>query len=156
MTVQGYEPNLESVDALADVEALCVFVGEDERPLRGVAGYVDWRLCGALSRVLLSEFFAGAAGDCLLLPAHGRLAIPRIFVCGTGPAATLKEGVGTLMTSAADRLTRAKVRSVAVEVPRGEGLADAERARLVRERFLPKFKGDRVALLVDKSVSKLL
>lgn len=150
-----HEPVMESLDALGDVEALCVFVGEDERPLKGIAGYLDWRMCGGLSRVLVSEFFKGEAGDCLLLPSAGRIAIPRVFVCGAGPAGKLKENLGSLMTSAADRLTRAKIQSVALELP-ATGSDEAERVRVIRERFLPKFKGERVAVLADKAVAKLL
>jgi hypothetical protein len=156
MTLTSHEPGFETLDALTDVEALCVFVGQDERPLRGVAGYVDWRLCGSLSRVLVSEFFKGEPGDCLLLPSNGRIAMPAIFVYGTGPSTGLKDQLGSLMTAAADRLTRAKIRSVALEVPQGPGIPEQERARVVRERFLPKFKGERVAVLADKAVTKLL
>ncbi|MDQ3263184.1 MAG: peptidase M17 [Myxococcota bacterium] len=156
MQLTTHEPGFESLDTLSDLEALCVFVGEDERPLRGIAGYLDWRMCGGLSRVLVSEFFQGAAGDCLLLPSHGRIAIPRVFVCGMGPLQGAREQLGSLMTAAADRLTRAKVRSVALELPQLPGLDETERVRVIRERFLPKFKGDRVAVLADKSVSRLL
>jgi len=151
-----HDPGFESLDSLADVEALCVFVGQDERPLRGIAGYLDWRMCGGLSRVLVSEFFQGAGGDCLLLPSNGRIAIPRIFVCGLGPLQGVKEQLGSMMTGAADRLTRARIRSVALELPQLPGLEDSERVRVIRERFLPKFKGERVAVLADRNVAKLL
>lgn len=156
MNVTTHEPGFDSLDSLADLEALCVFVGEDERPLRGIAGFLDWRMCGGLSRVLVSEFFKGAAGDCLLLPSNGRIAIPRIFVCGLGPTTAAKEGFGSLMTGAADRLTKAKIRSVALELPALPGVDETERARVVRERFLPKFKGERVAVMTDRATAKLL
>ncbi len=36
----------------------------------GGGGFVDWRLCGALSRALLEGFFAGAPDEKLLMPDH--------------------------------------------------------------------------------------
>ena len=84
MNLTTHEIGFPSLDALPGVDSLCVFVGQDERPLRGTAGYVDWRLCGALSRVLLQGFFIGAQGDCLLIPSEGRIAMSRIFALGTG------------------------------------------------------------------------
>ncbi|HET8732287.1 MAG TPA: hypothetical protein VFM45_00805, partial [Anaeromyxobacteraceae bacterium] len=57
--------SLAVLDAL-DVEALAVLVGP-ERPLQGLAGLVDWRLCGALTRALRGGLYAGAPGEALLL-----------------------------------------------------------------------------------------
>jgi len=45
---------------------------------------------------------------------------------------------------------------VALELPQLPGLEDSERVRVIRERFLPKFKGERVAVLADRNVAKLL
>jgi hypothetical protein len=59
----------------------------DARPLRGGAGLLDWRLCGALSRLLVSEALRGEPGECVLVPTHGRLRAPRALVVGLGPRA---------------------------------------------------------------------
>src|SRR3954452_25120632 len=98
-SVSTHGIGLDSLDELKDVDALCLFVGEDERPLRGVAGYVDWRLCGALSRVIKNGFFVGAAQDWLLLPSNGRIAPARIFVVGVGKRSALTaEGIGKALS----------------------------------------------------------
>jgi hypothetical protein len=152
-----HEIGFESLDALDGLEALCLFVGEDDRPLKGAAGYVDWRLAGAISRVLMKEFFVGAAGDCLLLPSNGRIAIPRIFACGTGKSDGFgPERLRELLADAASRLDRAKIRSVALEIPGAGVVPDEERSRAVQEAFLARFSGERVAFLADKSVGKLM
>ncbi len=49
MKPQQLEAGLDALDALKGFEALCCFVTEDERPLSGAAGFVDWRLCGELA-----------------------------------------------------------------------------------------------------------
>src|SRR5262249_60449693 len=74
---------LESLDPLP-VDTVCLFVPEDERPLTGAAGYVDWRLCGQLSRLLVDGFFKGSRGESLLLPSNGRIGGPRGVVVGLG------------------------------------------------------------------------
>jgi len=45
---------LESLDRLS-VDVLVLGPFEGERPLRGTAGYCDWRLNGRLSRMLMNQ-----------------------------------------------------------------------------------------------------
>lgn len=156
MNVTTHELQLEALDALSGVDTLCLFVGEDERPLRGLAGLVDWRLCGGLSRLLLNGFFQGAAEDCVLMPSENRLPTFRIFVLGLGrtqPASM--DRVRAALTRAAQTLNKAKVSSVALEVPGGEGFEDVERAEALDGLFLPAFEGDRVAVLGEKNFLRL-
>src|SRR5258708_24664916 len=74
---------LEAVDQWA-AEALCVFVGEDERPLAGLAGLADWRLSGGLSRLLRAGLLKGVQGEALLTPAR-RLPFRKLFLFGIRP-----------------------------------------------------------------------
>ena len=62
MDLSFYPLTMEAVDQ-ADAEALCLFVAADERPLTGLAGLADWRLCGRLSRMLRSGIVTGAGGE---------------------------------------------------------------------------------------------
>ena len=157
MNVSAHEVGFESLDNLSGVDSLCVFVSEDERPLRGVAGYLDWRLCGQLSRVILASFFTGEPGDCLLLPSEGRVAMPRVFVMGLGPGKRLSDAaLHSAMEEAARTLSKAKVEAVALEVPGAGKLDDATRAAAVAESFIPKFKGKSISLLSEKSISRLI
>ena len=158
MNVTAHDIGLEALDALQGIEALCLFVGEDERPLRGTAGFVDWRLCGRLSRVLQDGFFTGAQNDALLLPANGRFPLTRIFVIGLGHARTITpDSLGRALGKAADTLQKAQVHSVALEVP-GEGvLDDGVRASALTSRFLSAFSNSsRVAVLAGEGIARFL
>ena len=152
--VSVHLPSFATLDALSGAEALCLFVGADERPLERVAGMVDWRLCGALSRVLKERFFVGTAGDWLLLPSGGRIPAERIFCVGLGPRAALSASVvaGALRT-AAGVLSRAGVQSVALELPGERQVSEPERARALSEHFLPAFTGEGVTVLAEPSLA---
>ncbi|KFA88176.1 M17 family peptidase N-terminal domain-containing protein [Archangium violaceum] len=158
MNVAAYDVGLQGLDSLEGVDALCLFVGEDDRPLPGSAGYVDWRLCGALSRVLQSGFFVGAQGDSLLLPADGRFPVPRIFVIGLGRRKALDaSSLGEALANAGQVLARAKVEGVALEIPGTGALDEAARAASLTDKFIPSFKGGKkVAVLADKELARRL
>lgn len=149
-TVSTVPLSLEALDPLP-ADTLCLFVPEDERPLTGAAGYVDWRLCGQLSRLLVDGFFKGARGESLLLPSNGRIGAPRVVVLGLGPGGeALQPGaLRTVLSQAADVLNRARVDSVALELPGRAGAGAQERASAFDEAFLPAFRGARVTLLAD-------
>ncbi|MDH3842567.1 MAG: hypothetical protein OES69_01410, partial [Myxococcales bacterium] len=55
-------PEQSSMDELQTELILLPFF-EDERPLRGAAGLIDWRLCGALSRRLAGGDLRGSFGE---------------------------------------------------------------------------------------------
>ncbi len=99
-------------------DAVVVSFFDGDRPLRGDAGRVDWRLCGALSRLLVDGVIEGAAGDAVLLPGDGRLRAPRLLVLGLGDA----NGFGTVdakrfARDAVLRLGRLRASTVALGLP---------------------------------------
>jgi hypothetical protein len=67
-------------------DCLVLPVFKDDRPLRGAAGLVDWRLCGRLSRLVKANRASADAGETLLLPAGRRLRFARILWFGLGDA----------------------------------------------------------------------
>ena len=66
----------------ADVVAVPVFSGE--RPLRGDAGRLDWRLCGKLSALVAEERLSGQPGDAVLIASFGGLSARLLLVLGGG------------------------------------------------------------------------
>jgi len=70
-------------------DTLVVPLPSDERPLRGDAGEVDWRVCGSISRMLLNGEVTGAPGEAILLPGLRPLRVVRMLLLGIGPARSL-------------------------------------------------------------------
>jgi hypothetical protein len=141
---------LDALDPLK-VDTVCLFVPEDERPLAGAAGFVDWRLCGQLSRLLVDGFFQGTRGESLLLPSSGRIGPPRLVVLGIGPGGEALHGgvLRTALSQAADVLNRARVDSVALELPGRGAIPVQERTSAFEEAFVPAFRGARVTILSE-------
>jgi hypothetical protein len=155
--VRAQEAGLDALDAAPDLDALCLFVAEDERPLTGLAGFVDWRLCGQLSRLLVRGFFTGEPKDKVLLPSEGRLGPPRIFAIGVGKKAQLDPlRLSEAFADAAVTLNKAQSRAVAIGVPGGGQLDDAVRAAAFTAKFLPAFHGEKVLVLSERTLTKLL
>lgn len=65
-----------------DVGVLPVF--SDERPLTGLAAFLDWRASGKLSALLRRQWWTGAFGECVLVPAGRTLPVRRIVLFGLG------------------------------------------------------------------------
>jgi hypothetical protein len=81
--------DMRALDAQSD-DLLVLGVLEDERPLVGLAGLVDWRLCGALSRWIVSGFATGVWGESVLYPSSTRLAQRVTLVLGLGTRPQLR------------------------------------------------------------------
>jgi hypothetical protein len=109
------ERSLASLDALA-ADSLAVWVGP-ERPLRGLASLVDWRMCGALSRAIRTGQFTPEAGEALLLPAAGRLPVGRVFCFGVTAAVLDSVRFGEAARRVAGDMARAGSRAFATSLP---------------------------------------
>jgi hypothetical protein len=93
-----------------------LFVGP-ERPLRGAAGLADWRLCGALSRVIQGGLFEGKGGEVLLVPSAGRFPAPRIFCLGLPDGPPEDASFKAAAEQAVMVVEKARCRSFAAPLP---------------------------------------
>jgi len=57
---------------------------QDERPLKGSSGWVDWRLNGMLSRFLVEKRLTGDWKETTLIPSQGRVMSRIILLIGLG------------------------------------------------------------------------
>jgi hypothetical protein len=125
---------LARLDALTEVDALALSFFGDERPLRGVAGLCDWRLCGRLSRLLRAGRLSGLRGEVTMLPPPGgRLPFGRLFFFGLGesdyPAPFGENEYRGAVREMRQVLSRAGVTRYAVQPPgRATGLIAPRRA----------------------------
>ena len=86
-------------------DTVIVPVPSDERPLRAEAGWVDWRVCGAISSQLASGYMAGKKGEVVLLPAPKPLVATRLLLVGLGPVRRLEgRGLQRAISLACDKM----------------------------------------------------
>lgn len=130
-------PDLRKLDDTS-AELIACSIWQDERPLGGLAGLLDWRLAGRLSKLARETFLAGALGEVLFLPGRPRLPFDKVLVLGLGPRKSFgddafREATLRLIST----LEGLHVRRAIVELPgRGEDAVTPERAaELVLEQI---------------------
>lgn len=147
MRLERLHASLEAVDELFGFDAVCALVTEEERPFSGGLGFLDWRLCGAVSRVVKSGFFSGVPGEKLLLPTDGRVPAGRVFVVGLGRSnAVTAVGLEHALAQAAEMLKKAGVESVALALPRLAAPLAAAREQTLERAFTEQAFTGRVGL----------
>jgi hypothetical protein len=110
-------PELRRLDD-AGAELCACTIWSDERPVRGFAGLVDWRLAGRLSAVLRSGFVTGEMGETLLVPGKPYLPFEKVLVVGVGPRASFgEERFRAAVMHLARALEGLRVRRAVVELP---------------------------------------
>lgn len=127
-------PDLAKLDGIS-AEVACCSIWEDEWPMLGLAGLVDWRLAGRLSQLAKRGFLTGARDEVVMMPARPGLPFEKLLVLGLGKK---KDFDDAIVTRAAKRLAETleglQVRKAVVELPgRADRSIPAERAaQLVR------------------------
>jgi hypothetical protein len=110
-------PALRRLD-LAATEVLVASLTENERPVRGLSGLLDWRLKGRIARLLTDGFATGKLGEVLLIPGKPRLPFDKVILFGLGQTAnfgdrTYRQVVGRMLST----LEGLRARSAVVELP---------------------------------------
>jgi len=110
-------PSLRRLDE-AGTEVLVCCLASDELPPRGLAGLVDWRFGGKLSRLLQSGFFTGRVGEVSMMPGARRLPFEKLVFVGVGACDQFGEHVyRACVTRILDTLEGLKVRTAVVQLP---------------------------------------
>jgi len=73
----------EKVD-VQECDILITGLFEDERPLKGTSGWIDWRLHGMLSHFLLEDKLTGHWKERILIPSHNKITPKLILLFGLG------------------------------------------------------------------------
>jgi hypothetical protein len=115
-------------DAAAEVCACTMW--SDERPVRGFAGQLDWRMGGRLSALLKSGFMRGDRGELLLVPGKPHVPFEKVMVLGLGPRSAFGDGAfREALARIARTLEGMRVRRAVIELPgRGTDAIDPEHA----------------------------
>jgi hypothetical protein len=153
---------------IAGAELLIAPWCSSDRPPRGAAGRVDWRMCGLVSQLICDDRLSGERDEKLLLATHGRLRAPRVLLLGMGDRSALSPdraadtaalglhaaldlGVTQIALSAdvfgglpADRMLPNLVRSLAPEVAKSGKLLQLEFLVAPAERSAARERLERV------------
>lgn len=118
-------PELTQLDSLR-CETLAVPFFSDERPLQGVAGLVDWRLCGLLSRWIAAGRIDGAPDEVVLVPSGHRLPMHTVWFFGLGAEADFDEArLRQRLAAMLEAMGSTQARSLALVLPgRNTGCID--------------------------------
>ena len=126
-------PHVDALDeARAEVCAATIF--SDERPFRGIAGLLDWRLAGRLSALAKNDFLTGRAGEVVMVPGRPRASFDKILIFGLGAKASFDADAFRAWTVAVRRtLSGLAAKRAVVEIAGRGVLAPEERAELLAE-----------------------
>jgi hypothetical protein len=106
---------------LQECDLLATGFFQDERPLKGTAGWLDWRLNGLLSHFLIEKRLAGTWKERVLIPSQGRIVPRLIFLVGLGRVKEYSSlRVRELLPSLLGALRKLKISSLSVSLPHGE------------------------------------
>jgi len=115
---------------LAGTEVLVASLSTDERPPHGVAGLVDFRMAGRVSRVIQKGFATERLGEVLLIPGKPKLPFDKILFFGIGATSDFQErAYRTVVEKILATLEELRARTAVVELPgRHFGAIPPERA----------------------------
>lgn len=68
-------------------KCLALGIFSDEKPPRGICGFIDWRLNGFISREMKDGRILGEFQEKVIIPFPGRISTEIILLCGLGPLA---------------------------------------------------------------------
>ena len=110
-------PTSKSLDEL-QTEVIVLPFFSDERPLRGAAGLVDWRLCGALSRKVMAGYLDGRFGEKAFVAAPEKLKAEALLLFGLGQSTAFDRVVAEKASTAiAQALRDAELSTAAIALP---------------------------------------
>jgi hypothetical protein len=100
------------------MEVLVAAIFTDERPPRGVAGLMDWRSAGRVSRLLLDGYVTGELGEVVMVPAKPALPFDKLLLFGAGHSTEFDDAI---FAGLMDRMLRTmeglRTRAVVAQLP---------------------------------------
>jgi hypothetical protein len=110
-------PSFRKLDLLG-TEVIIAAVAEDEQPPHGLAGLLDWRLSGRISRLMERDFITGKVGEVALVPGKPKLPFDKVLLFGVGQREHFSEPVyRVIVEKMLATLEGLRVRSAVVQLP---------------------------------------
>jgi hypothetical protein len=110
-------PSLRKLDLLG-TEVILAGVAADEAPPHGLAGLLDWRLAGRISKLIERGFITGKVAEVVLVPGKPKLPFDKVLLFGVGARADFSEPVyRVVVEKMLSTLEGLRARSAVVELP---------------------------------------
>jgi hypothetical protein len=110
-------PSLRKLDLLG-TEVILAGVASDETPPQGLAGLLDWRLAGRISKLIERGFVTGKVAEVVLVPGKPKLPFDKVLLFGVGSRADFSEPVyRVVVEKMLGTLEGLRARSAVVELP---------------------------------------
>lgn len=147
-----------STERLTRIEDEAVVAGffYDVRPLKGLAGEIDWLFNGEVSRLIMDGKISGQAGDSLLLVPNNRLKAGKALILGMGNRSDFDPaGLRNMTKILLQKLIALDVRRFAVEVfGAGYKVFDYPAALKIMHSELKRVRDMEISFFVDKNIEK--
>lgn len=129
MELRFVQPDLRRLDLLAS-EVLAVPISTGDRPPRGAAGLLDFRLAGRISSVLASGTLEGQVGEKVFLSGRPKLPFDKLLLYGVGDLSLFNQQIyAGIVHDLLKTLEELGVRRAVVELPgRADDLIAAQTA----------------------------
>ena len=82
-----------------EVDGFIVSFYENERPLQGLSGWMDWQFHGEISRYLKKGVLTGKAGECGYLPLQKNSRVYHLLLVGAGTSSAPGKRASLTQTS---------------------------------------------------------
>lgn len=157
MFVRFASPELAELDSLR-CDALALPFFSDERPLQGVGGLVDWRLCGLLSRWIAAGRIDGGLDETILVPTGRRMSMDTVWMFGLGAqadfnATRMRERLAAML----ETMGPTQARSLAIVLPgRNTGCVDPAVAMEALVTVGRQREGDELVVLETGDAQKAM
>jgi len=110
----------EGLDTL-ECDLLVGGLFQDERPIKGTSGWVDWRLNGRISRLVMDRRLTGEWKETTLIPSRGRIAPRMILLVGLGKTREYSSiRLRELFAHLLETVKNMRAASVCLSLPSGE------------------------------------
>jgi hypothetical protein len=109
------DPRDEQMRTRVDLCVLPWF--EDERPFGGLAGFLDWRTGGSLSRLARTAWCSGHVDERVLLPGGKAIPAERVLLAGWGESNQMQFGLAQRVESTVAAIERLIPTSVLLAMP---------------------------------------
>lgn len=144
MDLRFTPPHLRKLD-LSGTEVLVASLASDERPPQGLAGLLDYRLAGRISRLIQRGFATGGVGEVVLVPGRPKLPFDKVLLFGVGQRTDFCEPVfRVVLERVLKTLEGLRARTAVVELPgrHFDGIAPERAADILLEIAGPRPEHD--------------